>query len=208
MSEKKKTLKEKESDLRELLESMIHHTIPITDPRFQQLLPIMSAQSQWEHKLGNIQSFRITRRRRYKSLLLQIKVLRCNRWLTVSWKNGIGRTKKEPDPLISAFRNAIRRQCSQWGRTHWEDRKCQECESTELLQVDHTDPQFKQIRTEFVNHCVEKEIKPPTEFRKGHRGPRFLATDVNYTRKWQRYHKEKARYQWLCRSCNCRKAKL
>jgi hypothetical protein len=35
--------------------------------------------------------------------------------------------------------------------------------------------------------------------------PRFRRTDVEFTRAWQRYHLRRARYQWLCPSCNARK---
>ena len=201
------SIKDQEEEIRSFLQTIVHRTITQEDTiTFQSLLQIMGAQSQWEHKLDRIVAFRVTRRRKYKSLLLQLKVVRCNRWLTVSWKKGVMRKRKEPDPLKVAMRNAISRQSSAWGKAHWIGRCCAQCEGTELLQVDHMDPQFAKIRKEFVSSFPE-EYEFPTEFKPSKRGPRFLPNDVKFTRLWQKYHDDNARYQWLCRECNCKKPK-
>lgn len=196
-----------EEEIRTFLETIVHRTVTQDDQvTFMSLLQIMGAQPQWEHKLDRIIAFRVTRRRKYKSLLLQLKVVRCNRWLTVSWKKGVMTKRKEPDPLKVAMRNAISRQSSAWGKANWVSRCCQECKGSELLQVDHVDPQFAQIRKEFIASFPE-EYEFPNEFKPSKRGPRFLPGDVKFTRLWQKYHSDNARYQWLCRDCNCRKPK-
>lgn len=206
---KKKSIASQEEDIRQLLLPHLYKTIAQGDPdtdqseTFKQFLTIMAAQPQWAHKLDNIIAFRVVRRKRYKSLLLQIKVIRCAKWLTVSWKKGVHTKRKAPDPLKQAMRNAVSRQSRSWGRDHWDGKKCVECESTELLQVDHMDPQFHEIRDNFLVDFTNL----PKDFKQGPKGSYFLPTDSSFSTKWKKYHKSLAEYQWLCRSCNCKKQK-
>lgn len=208
--QKPKSIKTQENEIRSFLETLVFQTVSNDRDEFKQLLQIMEAQPQWECKLDNIIGFRVTRRKKYKSLLLQVKVMQCNgrqsRWLTVSWKKGTITKRKEGNPLHSAFRNAISRQCSTWAKTNWNNKSCMKCNGTTLLQVDHVDPQFAKIRKDFVASFPD-EYKFPTDFKPSKRGARFLPADVKFTRKWQQYHRQNANYQWLCRSCNCKKPK-
>jgi hypothetical protein len=202
------SIKAQEEKIRNLLLPLVHRTVDKNHQSFPDLLKIMAAQPQWEHKLNNIEMFRVTRRRRYKSLLLQLKVIRCTggltRWLTVSWKKGTEKKRKEPNPLVSALRNAINGQSLTWGRSNWVGKCCAHCNGTNLLQVDHMDPQFALIRKEFIASFPDGYEFPDT-FKPSKRGPRFLPINIGFTRKWQKYHRQQARYQWLCRDCNCKK---
>ena len=70
----------------------------------------MMAQEKWLDKLDTIQSFRITRSKLNKAIILQVKVNKCSKWLNVSWRNGCDKKRKDEDPLQSAFRQAIYKQ--------------------------------------------------------------------------------------------------
>ena len=194
--------KEQIEQNKKILLTMVHRTINRQDDRFTLLEKIMSRQSQWEEKLDNIISFRITRRRKYKSLLLQLKVKNCNRWLTVSWRKGITKEIKEINPLYSAMRNSIRRQITMWRKKHMNELYCAECGSKTFLQVDHKFPSFYTIRNDFL----AKEIKP-TIFDHCSFGFKFKKLDSAFKKRWQQFHKSNATYQWLCKSCNCKKGK-
>lgn len=203
MSEKV-TLKEQEDKIRQLLQDHIHKVIPKDSSIFPDFLKIMEKQEQWRSKLNNIQSFRITRSRLNKALSLQVRVNNFARWLTVSWRKGTTKKRKEENPLQSAFRQSIRGQIRQWKRINNINPKCVICNDTHhshlKLQADHVEP-FSKLTEDFV-----KENIPPTEFDYHYRvGKKFRKEDNKFKIKWQNYHKKKAVLQWLCRKCNLKK---
>ena len=169
MAEEKKEVKEsiasQEAKIRALLQTHVHRAINRDHEAFVDLLEIMMAQPQWLDKLDTIQAFKVTRSRLNKALLLQVRVDNMARWLTVSWRKGTAKKRKEENPLQSAFRQAVRTQIKQW-RNVSSPGSCVECGDTDhlhkKLQVDHKDPQFLQLTIDFLAKPINSN--PPSDF--------------------------------------------
>lgn len=169
---------------------------------FEYLCSIMQRQETWIEKIDKIVAFRVITKGKSKALTLQLKMssLRTSSWLTVSWKKGTEKKRKLIDPLISAMRNAISSQCKTWGRMNLSTKICTACKHVSgSLQVDHV-ISFNQLRTDFL----ETKHPIPTEFSRSLKGYRFVKASP-FVRDWKRFHQKNATYQWLCKSCNCRK---
>jgi hypothetical protein len=136
------TIKQQEETIRNLLQQHVHRTINREHEAFVDILEIMMAQDQWLDKLDTIQAFKVTRSRLNKALILQVRVNNFARWLTVSWRKGSSKKRKEEDPLQSAFRQAIYRQIMLWKKT-FDPGECAECKDVQYahlkLHVDHKD---------------------------------------------------------------------
>ena len=200
-NEPKISISKQEAEVRALLQCHVHRVISKGDDGFDDLKQILLKQPQWVPKIDSVLKFKITRSRAAKALKLMVKVDYCNPWLTVSWRKGVDKPHKDADPLQSAFRNAIRRQIGIWRKAHMAGRKCQQCESVKLLQVDHVTPLFIDMtRTFLQTHEAPKEFDY-----NGCRGRKFRTCDKNFAQAWRNYHAKHATYQWLCRTCNTRK---
>lgn len=112
-----------------------------------------------------------------------------------------------PPTLTSAMRYAVRFQVSGWKKQNYVHRVCVSCgtdgsnSKTPILQADHVIP-FKVIRDDFLRSRNDR----PTTFGYTSRSrPKFMPVDRKFCRAWQRYHAGRTEFQWLCRSCNCRK---
>ena len=160
-----KTIKEQEDKIRNLLEKHVHRTINREHDTFIDILEIMMAQEKWLNKLDTIKAFKITRSRLNKALLLKVMVNNCSRWLTVSWRNGSTKKRKEENPLQSAFRQAIYRQIQLWKKIFGPG-VCNECKDTQhahlKLHVDHKEPTFIQLTKDFMKQFNIKDI--PQDF--------------------------------------------
>mgnify|MGYP003705809021 CR=1 FL=1 len=198
------SIKEQEEIIRNLLQKHVHRIINRDHEAFIDFLEILMEQEQWLDKLENVYAFRITRSRT-KALLLQVKVYNCNKWLTISWRNGTATKRKEQCPLQSAFRQAIRRQIQLWKR-NTTNTQCSICDSTKNIQVDHKEPSFIQLTTQFVEIPINTQ-NIPTTFLYHKYGKKFTKEDIAFKRRWQKYHTQNATYQFLCKSCNVKKGK-
>ena len=198
------SIKEQEKNLRNLLQKHVHRIINRDHEAFVDFLEILMEQDQWLDKLENVHAFRITRSRT-KALLLQVKVYNCNKWLTISWRNGTVTKRKEQCPLQSAFRQAIRRQIQIWKR-NTSNAKCAICNSTKNIQVDHKDLSFIHLTTQFLESPINTQ-NIPTTFLYHKYGKKFTKGDSLFRKRWQKYHKKYATYQFLCKSCNLQKGK-
>jgi len=209
--EKKESIKAQEDRIRALLQKHVHRVIPRDHEAFVDLLEIMMAQPQWLDKLDTIHAFKITRSRLNKALILQVRVGTRTRYNTVSWRKGGTRTRKEQDPLQSAFRQAVYRQIMAWKKANAWGAHCAECEDTphlhKKLQADHKNPQFLEITQNFL--AIPMNSNPPTEFEFHYKtkGKKFRKQDNRYKIRWQNYHRKHAVLQWLCRDCNLKKKK-
>jgi hypothetical protein len=203
---------EKESEIRNFLEKNKHKTFERSgreNETFTFLLDILGKQTQWKNKLDTVNSFRITRSKLNKALILQVKVNKCIRWLTVSWRKSASNKKKDADPLQSAFRQAVRTQIKMWKKINKENAFCTNCHVTsqeKKLHVDHKDPQFIELTRHFlslpINSC------PPSDFLYHYKvGRKFRPEDYLFKKRWQNYHQKNAVLQWLCPSCNMKKKK-
>lgn len=203
------SIKAQEDRIRELLQQHLHRTINKEHEAFVDILKIMEAQPQWVDKLETIHAFRVTRSRLNKALILQVRSGKATRWCTVSWRKGGARKRKEQDPLQSAFRHAVHRQIRQWRDVN-KNGRCAQCDDQDhlhlKLQVDHKEPQFLELTKAFLALPINQE--PPTKFAYHHRaGRKFEKKDNRFKTRWQNYHRKNAVLQWLCRSCNLKKAK-
>jgi hypothetical protein len=201
------TIKQQEETIRNLLQQHVHRTINREHEAFVDILEIMMAHDQWLDKLDTIQAFKVTRSRLNKALILQVRVNNFARWLTVSWRKGSSKKRKEEDPLQSAFRQAIYRQIMLWKKTFGPG-ECAECKDVQhahlKLHVDHKDPSFLQLTKDFLEKPINKEI--PTEFDYHYKcGRKFKKKDNRFKQRWQNYHRKHAVLQWLCRKCNLSK---
>jgi hypothetical protein len=201
------TIKQQEETIRNLLQQNVHRTINREHDAFVDILEIMMAQDQWLNKLDTIQAFKVTRSRLNKALLLQVRVNNFARWLTVSWRKGSSKKRKEEDPLQSAFRHSIYRQIMLWKKT-FSPGECEECKDVQhahlQLHVDHKNPSFLQLTKDFLEKPINKEV--PTEFDYHYKGGRkFKKIDNRFKQRWQNYHRKHAVLQWLCRKCNLSK---
>lgn len=203
------TIKQQEERIRNLLQQHVHRIINREHDSFVDILEIMMAQDQWLDKLDTIQAFKVTRSRLNKALILQVRVNNFARWLTVSWRKGSSKKRKEEDPLQSAFRQAIYYQIALWKKTFGPG-KCVECKDTQhahlKLHVDHKEPSFLQLTKDFLERPINKDV--PIEFNYHYKcGRKFKKKDTRFKQRWQNYHRTHATLQWLCRKCNLSKKK-
>ena len=159
--------------------------------------------------------------------------VRLTPWLTVSWakrvvreqggapsgKGGLSGQQKEDEEvkdeevkdevkptlhrptLKAAMRNAVRRQIVLWRNRNKTGKSCVNCGAVQCLEVDHKEPQFNVI----AENYLERSHDPPTQVKLTTKGPKLLPEAAPFRRGWQRYHAKHAVYQWLCKSCNCKK---
>lgn len=204
------TIKVQEQKIRELLRKYLHSTIGRNHDAFIDILEIMMAQDQWLDKLNTIQTFKITRSKLNKAIILQVKVDNFSRWLTVSWRKGSGKKRRDEDPLQSSFRQAVYRQILSWKRNNSLGAMCTECKDVHhshlKLHADHKNPSFLQLTKNFLEKSINKPS--PVEFDYHYKcGRKFKKQDNKFKKRWQNYHKKYATLQWLCRRCNLSKKK-
>lgn len=110
-------------------------------------------------------------------------------------------TKKVPplEELTDAMRESIHNDCLKFKNTTTQQ-KCQNCQTTTDLQVDHKDTPFCQIRNAYLE---QNELDVPTKFEKcDYGGNCFLEKDKLFEKKWIEFHRTYATYQLLCGNCN------
>ena len=205
----KESIKVQEEKIRTLLQKHVHRIINRESEAFVDFLEILMEQDKWLDKLDNVYAFKITRsktRSKTKALLLQVKVYNCNKWLTISWRNGTITKRKEPCPLQSAFRQAIRTQIQKWRRCNL-DKKCVLCDKTTSLQVDHKEPSFIELTKKFNIIPINTRNMPLLFDYHYKYGKKFSKEDSLFKIRWQKYHKQNASFQWLCKKCNLSKGK-
>ena len=138
----------------------------------------------------------------------------------VSWKKCLGRKKGSiNNKFNSAMRMSINDQTFLFKQKMWENKNyliCNLCniktlnESeafSEKWHVDH-EPSFSKIKNQFLNKTSQKK---PTEFKDvggfGWKSCKktFKNEQDSFVKEWINFHKKFAKYQILCRSCNCSK---
>ena len=204
------TIKKQEEKIRSLLQKNIQRIVNHDDELFSNLLEIMKEQKQWLDKLNTIQSFRITKSKLNKAIILQVRVDKITRWLTVSWRKGTKIKRKEIDPLQSALRQAIYRQIYLWKKINILNSECFICKEIKnkniKLHVDHKEPSFIKLTKDFLENSINKNI--PINFDFHYKcGRKFKKEDYLFKKRWQSYHKQNSNLQWLCQKCNLTKKK-
>ena len=194
------------NDIKSILESHVFRTYTLRQHKeFNELITnVLAKHPKWGLELEKIRAIRIRRNRLNKSLQLQIKVNKM--FFTISWRACITGKLNKCDRLTSAMRTSIRPQITSWKRVNQTNKKCEYCEQTQNLEVDHSFPSFKEIKSQFLQEYSQLII--PTKFilHKSSCGSKFCAKDDQFKTLWERFHKRKANYQYLCKKCNGHKS--
>jgi hypothetical protein len=173
---------------------------PRTTDDIEWVRELLNKQEHWKLKTCRVSAVRSIKKR--GCIYLQVMVDPCKRWCTVSWKASCGSVSTCASPLFSAMRNSIKRQVSMWKSSHFLEKSCTRCLVTTCLQADHV-TSFIQIARAFTEHW---QLPAPTQFDcRACKGFFFKKTDVAYAHAFQAYHRSRATFQWLCKSCNCSK---
>lgn len=200
--------------IRTLLTPHLFKTYLTGSDTFKELSVILENHPTWKDKIDIITGIRIKRSRLNKSIELQIKTI-TPRWFKISWHKcaqrcrapRIQKLSDAEKQLTSAMRHAIAYQSKRWRLSiHSCDRFCVVCKSTSLLQVDHKAPSFHDIKQAFLLTKDKSWIPTTFGFHRSSCASVFLKPDAYFKRVWQQYHAEHATFQFLCKSCNCRKS--
>lgn len=110
---------------------------------------------------------------------------------------------KSKDNLTIAMRNSIIPQILKFKNNN--SLICQKCRSNRDPEVDHYQPQFIDLKKDFIKICTEPI---PTEFdqNKSH-SKIFNTNDATFEKLWVRYHKKNAQLRILCKKCNSSRPK-
>ena len=198
------TIKARQQQVRERLSEWTmggRGSHPRTEDDVEWVRQLLQQQEGWTQRASRVSHVRALKKR--GGVYLQVKVEPCLRWCTVSWKASCGgAAKRTPPPIFSALRNSVRWQVSRWKTSHVAERCCARCQATTRLQADHVTA-FIQIARAFMTGC---QLTAPTAFDcRACKGFFFQKADVAYARAFRAYHQSHARFQWLCKTCNCSK---
>jgi hypothetical protein len=201
-------------EARVVIESHLNRAAAIPgEPRFEQLLHTLDHHPRWGLGLphrARITSLRVTSQARTGAPLLQAAFGTPVRWYAVSWRDGVERQRRnlptqqtrQEHLLFAAMRGSVSRQMSTW--RHRQSQICAHCHARDReMHVDHVDPPFVQLRDAFL----QQWSAPLPEVFAGKRssGRARLQPHMPFTVAWQQYHRQRARYQMLCKTCNLRK---
>jgi hypothetical protein len=180
--------------IRAFLQANLRYCGPPDSPDWQTL---MSWHPTWAGR--PVERVRVRLSRLNQSLQLQVG-LSNRRFYTISWHACV---HEPPTPtLAEAMREAVQRQSLDWKRDQVPPHVCVFCASDELLQVDHKDIPFKDIMRAFLETHTAPEVSTWGFNRRSH-APRL--PEGPFKRQWRAFHKSRAGFQFLCRSCNARK---
>jgi hypothetical protein len=203
--------------IRVFIESQKGKIITHKNFEWNQFRILLSQHPTWKNKIDTIESYFVTTGFNKMCTVLKIKPTWTTKYILVSWRkckpqrNKNKQNKPEPinvrseitllSPQLSgAMRNAIYRQIIIWKRQNQRSRQCCQCNSTELLHVDHI-LSFVQLQRDFLK--VQTDIPSTFYYNRKTCQPRFI--DKKFARRWQCYHKKHAKLQWLCKICNLKK---
>ena len=198
--------------LRTALAARVGMTCERTDPEFAPLLALTLARHpRWDP--ARVAALRVRRARLNGAVQLQARQTGPGRrrWVTVSWRacadNPPAVAVRAAPTLAAALRAAVWRQSAAWRRGA-RPPGCAICGTTAApFEVDHADPPFRAIAAAFVaaETAAGRPPADPPDCRYSRRSCAPVLTDQALKRRWQRFHRDRARYQLLCRECNRRK---
>ena len=197
--------------LREHVARYLNRTLLCTDADYEAATAFLADHPTWGDRRSDILGMRVRRSRLNKSLQLQLRTNRV--WFTVSWtvcatrKRAPRQNTRSPEirRLHSAMRASIRPQILKWRRCQFGPKTCVACGASGRMQVDHIDPPFARIQDSFLQAATSV----PTEFELkscASAVPKFRQQDRMFMLSWNAHHAAQARYQFLCATCNRKKA--
>ena len=201
----------REAEARAVLTSFCGRPQLVGDAGFASMLAVLDHHPRWGRGLpghARISGLRAFVRR--DALVLQAQVDQRSRWLAVSWLKGAER-RHVPDAaararstLTAAMRESVKYQLMAWRRQQ-QAVVCAGCRTTTAaMHVDHRDPPFVIIKDEFLAAHADEA---PGTFVGGGRSGRCRLPAGPFCAAWQQWHRRRATFQYLCRTCNLRKGK-
>ena len=201
----------REAEARAVLTSFCGRPQLAGDAGFASMLAVLDHHPRWGRGLpghARISGLRAFVRR--DALVLQAQVDQRSRWLAVSWLKGAER-RHVPDAaararstLTAAMRESVKYQLMAWRRQQ-QAVVCAGCRTTTAaMHVDHRDPPFVTIKDEFLAAHADEA---PATFVGGGRSGRCRLPAGPFCAAWQQWHRRRATFQYLCRTCNLRKGK-
>jgi hypothetical protein len=140
-----------------------------------------------------------------KRLQVEVQYDNKKRWHKISWTKMYdtnSRTAKQPSQhskVVSAFRHEIKDQILKYNSTRFGIRKCQVCDTTKNLEVDHTKPNtFSVLFQRFLTEAgiSEADIKVYWS------GGSYVLCDQGIRDGWSVFHETNATFRLLCGDCN------
>ena len=117
-------------------------------------------------------------------------------------------TRKPKDNLTIAMRNSIKPQTEEFKIKEFKNNsimKCVLCHDTKEIETDHYKPQFKDLKTNFLN--IWKNLLPNI-FESGKNNSKiFKKKDNEFEKNWIEFHRENAILRLLCKKCNSSRKK-
>jgi hypothetical protein len=191
------------ASVKEWLQSHVHQTITIQScasdfELMSQILNCHPDKPKWKHQ--NPKSFIITRSSKKKSLLDLVQCEGLTSPRLVSWVACAKQKIKKTDRLTQAMRSAIKPQIHFY-REHHHSKNCVICDCTHSIEVDHYPETFASIKHSFINNNVLTQPLP-TKFNWNGRYYVFSGKDQHFSNEWEIFHKDRAKYRYLCAKCN------
>lgn len=112
-------------------------------------------------------------------------------------------TGVKKDGLTITMRTSIYDQIQDFRSTA--NQICEICDSTDNLEVDHVEPQFTELKQNFI----QKHSIVPYKFdNNADNTKKFREEDKEFEDLWKSYHKKKAQLRMLCAKCNNSRDKI
>lgn len=156
----------------------------------------------WASRISEIKLVRVCKSRINNSLQLKIS-LDGRRFFTISWHACVHEPKTAT--LSDAMRESITAQSRAWKRLQKGPHVCMTCGTDQNIQVDHSVTPFQDIMDAFMTLGYAAPEPAAWSYNRKTHAPRL--PKGLFVQQWQKYHKEHALYQFLCKSCNARKGR-
>ncbi len=112
-------------------------------------------------------------------------------------------TGKPKDNLTIAMRNSIYPQIQEFKQRSILE--CVLCHNTDTIHIDHFQPQFVDLQTEFLNNW--KKPMPDTFKQNDSHSKIFNDIDNEFENQWIEFHRNNAILRVLCKNCNLSRTK-
>ena len=112
-------------------------------------------------------------------------------------------TGKNKDNLYIAMRNSIEPQLFEY-KNKYRYLKCELCYSDKNIEIDHKEPHFIDLFSDFINL---QKYKPTTFSSDKYHRKIFTVNDKTFNDEWIKYHKKYSVLRPLCKKCNSSREK-
>lgn len=112
--------------------------------------------------------------------------------------------RRAKDDLTTAMRSSILPQIIEFKNNNI--LICTKCGSDEKIHIDHYNPQFVELKNDYIEKC---KMKPYMKFKKGLSNIKeFKDEDNDFVIGWNKYHSDNSTLRVLCSSCNLKRKKI